>query len=308
MKRIVFQLILALLSVMSWAGTYSAKTLPLPANNVENPSYVSNPDGILDRATVDSINVLLRQLDHDKDVKVLVIAVEHLNPNDPFEFSYNVGKIHGVGTKGKNTGLIITLATLDRSYYILTGYGLEQYLPDGLCRDIENRSMLPSLEEERWDKALLTTVQDVHNLLLNEDALNAEIQRLAAEEEADRQAAIAGGIIFAALFFGLIGLIWYSQRKQRYCKICKQHDMKMLKRTCKRLNKHQMKVTEIWQCPHCGNVETRERVANTGEQYESAIFLGGGSGRSFGGGHSGGWTGGSFGGGSFGGGGAGGRF
>lgn len=307
MKRYLFSLILAMLAVLAWAGKYSAKTLPLPANNVENPSYVSNPDRILSGTTVDSVNVLLRQLDHDKEVKVLVIVVEHLDPDDPFEFSYNVGKMYGVGSKRQNAGLIITLATLDRSYYILTSYGLEQYLPDGLCRDIENRSMLPSLKEGRWDKAILTTVQDVHHLLINEEALNAEIQRLAAEDEADRQAAMAAGIIFAILFSVVIYLIWYADHKNRYCKICERHEMKMLKRTCNRLNKRQMKVTEIWQCPHCGNVETRERIANTGEQYENAIFLGGGS-HGGGGHHGGGWTGGSFGGGSFGGGGAGGRF
>lgn len=305
MKRYLLSLLLALLAVVAWAGRYSAKTLPLPANNVENPSYVSNPDGILSGATVDSVNVLLRQLDHDKEVKVLVIVVERLDPDDPYEFSMEVGRTHGVGSK-QNTGLIITLATLDRSYWILTGRGMEQYLPDAICRRVENRSMLPSLKEECWDEAILTTVKDVHNMLINEEALNAEIQRLAAEEEADRQAAIAGGIVFVVMFLGVIFLIWYMDRKNRYCKICGQHKMKMLKRTCNRLNKRQMKVSEIWQCPHCGNVETRERIANTGEQYESAIFLGGGSrGGGYGGG---GWTGGSFGGGSFGGGGAGGRF
>ena len=310
MKRFLLLTLVALSALLAWAGTYSAQTLPVPESGVANPSYVSNPDGILSASAVDSINILMRQLDYERGVKGLIVVVEHLDPDDPYEFNMEVGRLYGVGSTD-NTGLILTLATLDRSYFLSTGEGLEKFLTDGLCRRIENRSLLPWLSEGLWDQALVTTVGDINRLLLDQEELDATLARIQTEEEAEERSERQAMYFMLGMMGLFAGGAWWANRRNKTCSQCHKPALKLVSRTVTQINPRQVRIHEVWRCSLCGHVEERDRVSSSGNFYEGgsggATIVGGSLG-GFGSGGGGGWTSGSFGGGSFGGGGAGGRF
>lgn len=152
------------------AASYNVDNIPLPKTGIY-PMYTSNPDGILNDYSVLHIENVLHQLEDSAGVKTLVVVVERLDNDDPHQFSLNVFNKYGVGDAKTNRGLMITLATLDRSYFISTGFGLEGDLPDAICARVENRVMVPRLKEGDWNGAITSTVDTLYSILTN----NAEV-------------------------------------------------------------------------------------------------------------------------------------
>ena len=58
------------------------------------------------------------------------------------------------GRKDQDTGVLILLATEDRQLRILTGYGVEGILPDGLVGRIQDREMVPAFRAGRIGEGL----------------------------------------------------------------------------------------------------------------------------------------------------------
>jgi uncharacterized protein len=301
MKRILLFLIVSISTLSAaWATVYSADNLPLTAP-AQGITYTCNPDGILTAAAVDSIDSALAQLDRSKGVKALVIVVGETQDGDAYRLAVDVGNQRGVGSK-QNTGLVIVLATVDRSYFIATGRGLEEHLPDAICKRVENRVMLPLLREEQWDAAMVQTVKTLCGILEGDEELVAEYND---EEEEPEVWFVVGFILLVAVGMVVIGLM--AQYQERRCPYCGKHKLQQV--SARTYREGFANVTETtWVCPQCGRQVVRrkreDRNNGLGGGMGGGIFLGGmgGGGRSSGGSF------GSFGGGSFGGGGAGGRF
>lgn len=308
LKRHLFMLLAVMLSpwgvVCMHAGTYSAATLPMTEQAL-GVTRVCNPDGILTPASVAAIDTALVALQRHKGVQALVVAAEHFDPDDPYEFALAVGNRYGVGTQQK-TGMVVVLATLDRSYWILSGSGLEGFLSDAACRRVENRVMVPLLKQGQWSEAMQQTVQTLSGILMGEEELVGQYQN--ADDE-DAMAGIGAMVVFMGFLGIFLWAVWYSERRQKKCPHCGQYTMKLVQRQCVKISRSQMMVTETRRCTHCHHQESRSSRRSSGEFYEG-VFTGGsfGANPNYHGGGGGGTTFGGFGGGSFSGGGAGGRF
>ena len=56
------------------------------------------------------------------------------------------GQKWGIGQKGKDNGILITLATQDRKVDINTGYGIETIITDRMAEQVINRIMIPQFK------------------------------------------------------------------------------------------------------------------------------------------------------------------
>ena len=304
MKGFITLLIFTMLHFVAMAKPYNPDNLPVDLHP-QSPSYTCNPDNILSPATVDSLNTMLYALEKAKGVKTLVIVVADIEGDDPYEFSIGVGNKYGVGSK-QNTGLIVTLATEDRCYYILTGEGLEKHLPDAICKRVENRVMVPLLKQGDWNGAMTATVSALKGILEGDEELVREYTNSTDEDSTI--------ILIAAimLIVGTFMLFAHVTRQEKKCPHCGKYKLKVISNktfTDKQGIRH---TNTILLCQNCGKQVNREKKEDTndtgigGGPFIGGIPMGGGYRRTGGGFGGGGF--GSFGGGSFGGGGAGGRF
>lgn len=276
------------------AGVYTPDNLPLPISS-HKVNYITNPDNILSSTAMDSINGTLSALEQEKGVKSLVIVIESIEGDDPYEFAMEIGNKYGVGNK-QNTGLIIVLATVDRSYYILTGEGLEKFLPDALCKRIENRVMVPQLKKSNWDTAILYTARAIYDTLNGE----SELQREENNEYGNK-----GIVATIVIILILILIASFEKWKDKECPHCKQRKLQLTNREFKtnKIGTRKL-IIKRYKCSSCGKEVTRRYYIDLTDNNNTGPLAGGG----FSGRIGGGFSGGSFGGGSFGGGGAGGRF
>lgn len=299
-NRIALLLLTLLLPLSILAERWTIDALPM-VHLQDARRYVCNPDGVMSQAAVDSTDRVLYAMERDKGVQTVVVVVKQLEGGDAYQFGMELGRKYGVGSKTQRTGLIIILSTEDRQYYILTGNGLEGTLPDAICRRIENRVMVPSLREEKWDSAIVGTVKSIDGYVRGDESLKAETA--SDDDEVAQLIGFGLAAILGMLFFGLV--IYAS--KQSKCPRCKQAHLRVVKRQRVKvgaLSTWQQRVT--YRCPRCGHEEVKyedDDSFNGGSVVPPIIMGGFGSS-----GKGGGFNIGSFGGGSFGGGGSGGGF
>ena len=67
---------------------------------------------------------------------MVVLSINSLEGEPIEKFSLTTAEKWALGQKGKDNGVLITIAVQDRKYRIEVGYGLEAVLPDSLVGSI----------------------------------------------------------------------------------------------------------------------------------------------------------------------------
>lgn len=290
-----------LMALSVGAKVWTPTSIPV-AHTADRERYVCNPEGILSQQAVDRIDAMMRTVEDSTGIQALIAVVSDIEPDDCFEFAHLLGEKHGVGTSGSNNGFVLLLSTGERCVQFATGYGVEGFLPDALCRRIQEQYMNPYFRNDDWDNGMINGA-----IALKEAMINPESIISGSESEDD--VLPPGTVIILMLMFFFMPLIFIitAWRAQHKCPECKQHTLKRISRTYVGKSGGYKIYSSLYECSNCHHKLTR-----TEKQYENTggSNLGGGFGGGFTGGFSGGSgpIGGHYGGGHFGGGGAGSRF
>ncbi len=168
-----FSLVLSvLLLCLDVAGkVYAPQDVPNP-HAISLSDYVANPDNILSESAVAQINHLSAGLDKRAEVELVVVAVDDMaSETMAADFAQSLFNAWGIGKSGKNTGVLILLVRNSRDIRIHTGGGMEGVLPDGVCSDIVQNTMIPLLRNGDWDDGILAGVKAVVEKLTTDSAL-----------------------------------------------------------------------------------------------------------------------------------------
>jgi uncharacterized protein len=206
-----------------------------------------------------------------------------------------LGKENGVGQKERDNGLVVLLSTGERCVQFATGYGLEDVMPDAICKRIQQQYMVEHFAAGDWDTGMVAGMRAVCGVL------DGSMENIGDEDADEELIALA---VFLTMIFGglavIILAVWYSSR----CPNCGKHKVQRISsRIVNRCNGYLVR-ENTYRCQNCGHTFMRKEHAddNSNRHRHGGVVIGGGG---FG---RGGGFGGSFGGGSFGGGGAGSRF
>jgi len=302
-RHFLLFLLLLLTFATAQATAWNAQNLP---TFDDTRTHVCNPDGVLSQACVDSLDSMLLAMERH-DVEVLAVCVKNIENDDPYEFAIGLGRRYGVGGS-KNQGVVLVLATEDRSYQIVTGDGMEKFLPDIICSRIENQAMLPYLRNSDWDNAMIAGVGTMKGYLENQPEVVEQLRDYSTDDY---------GIGFGATLFFLgiliiLGTALAASYKEKKCPKCGKHKLKVVSRNRFYDSNKDCHIRRTLVCQNCQHELTRESIIRHHNDYNDGggfVIFGPSTGGSFGGGGiSHGPFGGFGGGGTFGGGGAGGRF
>jgi uncharacterized protein len=189
-----------LTTLLCWTGLAAREYTPATVPNVQLTDArrcVSNPEGILSASTVREIDRMCADLKARGLAELVVLVLDEVDEGSLDMFAHNVLNLWGVGQKGKNNGMVISVVRRQGDIQFEVGYGLEGVLPDALCKRIQQVYMVGPLGDGEWDKGVLDGVTAVYNVLTdNQEELGA----LRAAEE-DEPSWMIGVIIF---FVGMI--------------------------------------------------------------------------------------------------------
>jgi uncharacterized protein len=141
-------LLAALLVLAPHVGHAAEPPVPAPQG------YVTDLAGVLSPEARARITRMVEDVRAKTGSEIAVLTVPSTAPLDDFTYAMQVADAWKVGSRGQDTGVLVFLATKDRKLRILTGYGVEGILPDGLVGAIQDQEMVPSLKAGRYDDAV----------------------------------------------------------------------------------------------------------------------------------------------------------
>ena len=137
--------ILSLLLLMAFALPVLAQEIP---ERPVPPRLVNDFTGTLAPGQLAALEHKLVAFNDSTSTQIAVVLVKSLNGYDVADYTYRLAEKWGVGQKGKNNGAVILVkpkTLMEKgAAYIAPGYGLEDVIPDAICKRIVENEILPS--------------------------------------------------------------------------------------------------------------------------------------------------------------------
>jgi uncharacterized protein len=133
----------------------AAAAAEVPVPRLTGP--VVDTAGLLDagsRRRLEDLSRSARSREGGEGVQLQYLVVPTLG-GDPIEdFSIRVAEAWRIGSKGRDNGLLVTVAVEDRQFRIEVGGGLEGEIPDALARRIGDQILRPAFRAGRYGDGL----------------------------------------------------------------------------------------------------------------------------------------------------------
>jgi uncharacterized protein len=146
---------LGLAGIALAAGAFAQAPAELPA--LTGP--VVDRAGLLAPAQRERLDALARELQSKTGAQMAVLTVESTAPEDIFGYGMRVAEAWQLGSREKDDGLLLVVASRDRKLRFFTGYGLEGVLPDGKLGRILDREAIPRLQRGAPGDAILAAME-----------------------------------------------------------------------------------------------------------------------------------------------------
>jgi len=143
----------------------------VPNVQLENAAqYVTDPQGILSVQECDSLNAISRQLRDSTTSQMAIVilpAIDLDKYDDARDFANQLFNYWKLGEKGTDNGVLVLLLTEpeQREITFEVGYGLEEYLPDGLCKHIQTELMIPEMKKGNYGSGLLIGAVEINKII-----------------------------------------------------------------------------------------------------------------------------------------------
>ena len=168
--------------LMDETSAWNAENIPMPHLEDEN-MYVANPDGVLSKETVDSMNTMLQRMDKELGIETAFAIVNYCEGGDAFRLAQDMGNKYGVGRNDR--GLVVVMAYGDHDINISPGYDLESTLTAGKCGRLLDDYAVPFLKKNQPDSAMLYLTRALLEVLKDQDELSPVYEKPTTDEERD---------------------------------------------------------------------------------------------------------------------------
>lgn len=199
MKKIILSFILISL-IPSFAA---AQDIPDP---MQPPRMVNDFSGLLNENENRQLEARLQEFYYQTSSQIYIVILDDLDGYDIAGFSFLLGEQWGIGTKGKDNGILILLnPSPDRKHgdvFIASGYGLEAVVPDAMANRIVDFDMIPHFKELDYYGGLEAAASTIMDLSRGEYTMDEYIQRNARASTKTPAIFVIFFIIFVLSFFG----------------------------------------------------------------------------------------------------------
>lgn len=204
---------------MSVRALALAALLAAPAARAETPvppltGPVVDTAGLLDAGSVRRLDALCRAAwNGGHGVQLQYLVVKSLDGEPIEDYSIRVAEAWKIGTKGKDDGVLVTVAVDDRAVRIEVGGGLEGGLTDVQSFRIIRGAIVPAFREGRYGEGLYDAGVQILSAL---GALPKDVARQAARAPAPVHfSSIAIVAFFVVMFIARIFFSGFGPRRRR---------------------------------------------------------------------------------------------
>src|SRR3981189_2412979 len=141
---------IAVLSVLWLVAAFS--TLAENPKNIHPTGYVTDLAGAIAPETKARLEALCREVEEKTGAQIAVVTVHSLEGDSVENYTVDLYKQLGVGSKRDNRGVLLLVAPAEHKYRIEVGCGLEPVINDARAGDA-GRAMVPYLRQREYGKA-----------------------------------------------------------------------------------------------------------------------------------------------------------
>ena len=162
----------------------------------EKPSsYVRDDAGVLNGDQETDLNEKLKEYDKETGNQIAVLLIRTTGDESIERYSYRVATAWGVGQKGKDNGILITIATEDRKDRIEVGKGLESEVTDSRAgRILRTREVTRSFRRKRWNDGIRSIISQLQECIRTKGASVDRRSRLDAILVKGASLLVLGGV------------------------------------------------------------------------------------------------------------------
>jgi uncharacterized protein len=123
----------------------------------------------------------LQDFYYQTSTQIYIVILDDIAGYDISDFSFRLGEKWGIGTRGKDNGILILLhPSPDRKHgdvFIATGYGLEEVVPDAYANRIVDYDMIPHFRELDYYGGLNAAANTIMDLTRGEYTMEEYMAR-----------------------------------------------------------------------------------------------------------------------------------
>jgi uncharacterized protein len=118
------------------------------------PTLVNDFAGVLLKNEDDALEQKVVAYYDSTSTQIAIVTLKSIGDYDISQVSLKILRDWGIGTKGKNNGILILVSVEDRKLRIETGSGMEGVVPDAIANDIINNIIKPNFREGHYYQGL----------------------------------------------------------------------------------------------------------------------------------------------------------
>ncbi len=202
MKRFLIFLIL-LLQTFFAAAAFAEPAIPQKPT-ASGGIYVQDYANVISQTDKQKILSIGQELDNKTTAQIAVVTVKTLDGYPIEEYALTVLRQWGIGSKAKNNGVLMLIATDDRASRIEVGYGLEGTLPDGLTGRIQDQYMLPYFKKGSYSTGILQGYAAAAAIIAKSEGVKLTGARYNAAAANNRENTKSSGLADLLLLVGAI--------------------------------------------------------------------------------------------------------
>lgn len=159
------------------------------ADDFEHGRYVYDFASILNSSELEN---RLKNFKENSSVQIVVVSAANYSTDNSMtniENATNLAQLWGIGEFDKDNGVLIIIKpkTNESAGHatIVTGYGMEGTLPDVVCHEIVQNSMIPLFEQDKYNDGVEAAIDMISAAIRKEKNGDKEIKLMPNEHVAD---------------------------------------------------------------------------------------------------------------------------
>ena len=180
------------------AGTLSA----VDWKALKPDGYVSDFAHVIDAQSKTALEQYCAAVQSSTGAQIALVTLPSLQNESVEDVANTIFHAWGVGSKGKNDGIMMLLSISDRHSRLEVGYGLEGVIPDGFAGSILD-DMRPALRQQHYGEAMMAAAQTIGSTIAKAKGvtINVQLPRRIERRPAD-------SIPWPVILGGIIIFIW----------------------------------------------------------------------------------------------------
>jgi uncharacterized protein len=204
-----FRRVFFLLVFTCFLPCLGAQQLPRPSG------FVSDFAGVMKSADIQAIESLAAAVKEKTGAELALVTVKTYSPYASIdEFSLALAESWGVGEHGKDNGVLLVLAMVEREVKIEVGYGLEGAIPDSAAGRILDTAVIPAFRKDNFSGGLAEGYRAIAAYVAKEKGV--DLAGFDLPKTAEGPAPYGRpGIVFIIFFIGFFVLLIALSKRTR---------------------------------------------------------------------------------------------